>query len=391
MNRRQFLQSTTAAAALTLPRQARAQDSPPFSTGGLEPWPTGAPADNDAAYQAIVDLNIRSINEFERLPWFERDDAGELRLRRDIGLPRTIDIHAHLGMRHGNAPAIDHTVRNEYIPYYNFERDQDILFEQIHPTPNEAERLTDQAMKVMYETAAISKTHTAANLIAEMDAMDVAHLCLLPLEVPIESRQVADTLAVISMDERFVPFGSVSPLNWNDAKADYLKRQQEEHGILGIKYHPVFQFVPPDHPDVLQMLEYCAENNLIVASHIGYTGSEPPFMRNNSEPHRYIKALESIPNLRLVLLHTGVRRVDETLAVARQFPEQVWLGISGQTARTIRYILQRYDTERVLFGSDWTFYPIAVMQARAFAATEGQPDIRQRLMHDNAAKLLGLA
>lgn len=391
MNRRAFMKATlTGTAAMTLAGQVRSEQ-PPFSMGKVDPRPGGAPDTNVAAVQAIADLNIRSFSEFERLPWFERDEAGALRLRRDIGLPRTIDIHAHVGTRHGNSPPINMMERSQYIPYYDFEQDQDVLFEHNHPTPKEVEVLTEQAMKVMYETAAISKSHTAANLIAEMDAMDVAHACLLPIEVPMESRHLDDTLAAAKLDQRFVPFGAVYPFNWNDAKADFLKEQQEKHGIVGIKYHPVFQFMPPDDPSALKMLEYCAENNLIVCSHIGYTGSELPFMKANSEPSRYIKALEALPKLRLVLLHTGVRRIDETLEVARKFPEQCWLGISGQPTPNIRYILQRYDTERVLFGSDWTFYPIAVMQARAFAATEGQPEIRARLMHDNAAKLLGLA
>jgi hypothetical protein len=246
-------------------------------------------------------------------------------------------------------------------------------------------------LTILARTPGRYHTHTAANLEREMDAMNVAHACLLPIEIPVGSHHAADTLEAARRDDRYVPFGGVNPRSWGTEEEDALLEQIEAYGIRGIKYHPVFQFAPPDDPGALAMFEFCAANDLIVLSHIGYTGNELPFMRAASEPERLVKALEANPNLKLVCLHTGVRRIDETLAVARRFPEQVWLGLSGQPTPNISYILRRYDTERILWGSDWPFYPLSVMLARALAATQKQDTIRRRILHENGLKLLDLA
>ena len=55
-----------------------------------------------------------------------------------------------------------------------------------------------------------------------------------------------------------------------------------------------------------------------------------------------------------------------------------------------RDILERYDTEKVLFGSDWPFYPLAVMLARCLVATESRPHLREPLFRANAKRLLAL-
>lgn len=362
----------------------------PASVGALPAGGTNVGQVDAAAVQAIADLNIRTLKDLDRLPWFKRREDGMLVLRDDLGIPAHIDIHAHVGWRHGSGQLIDMEKRCPVEYLYDFERDQDVLFEQIHPAKDEGRDLTLDSVAALVRTPPSNLTHTAANLIAEMDAMKVKKACMLPIEIPVKSHHAHDTLNALAMDDRFMPFGGVYPQSWGSDQEDRLAQQKKDFGIRGIKYHPVFQFTAPDDDDAMAMLEYCVDNDLIVMSHIGYTGGELSFMRNNSQPYRLERALEAFPTLRIVCLHTGVRMIDETLAVARKFPEQVWLGISGQPVPNITYILERYDHERILYGSDWPFYPLSVMLARALTATEGRDELRQRVLHDNAAKLLGV-
>ena len=44
--------------------------------------------------------------------------------------------------------------------------------------------------------------------------------------------------------------------------------------------------------------------------------------------------------------------------------------------------------ERVLFGSDWPFYPFEFPLAKSLIATEGKPELREKILYKNAVRLL---
>jgi len=44
----------------------------------------------------------------------------------------------------------------------------------------------------------------------------------------------------------------------------------------------------------------------------------------------------------------------------------------------------------VVYGSDWPFYPQAIGIAKVLIATEGDERRRRAVLHDNAARILGL-
>jgi predicted TIM-barrel fold metal-dependent hydrolase len=43
-----------------------------------------------------------------------------------------------------------------------------------------------------------------------------------------------------------------------------------------------------------------------------------------------------------------------------------------------------------MMGSDWPFYHLALPLAKVLLATEGAPEVRRQVLHDNAARLFGL-
>jgi predicted TIM-barrel fold metal-dependent hydrolase len=92
----------------------------------------------------------------------------------------------------------------------------------------------------------------------------------------------------------------------------------------------------------------------------------------------------------VILGHTGLSQWEKALPLAKEFEEHVWLDVSGQHAGILREILDNYDRNRIVFGSDWPYYPLAVALARLLVATEGRPDWRAGILHNNAAALLRL-
>ena len=265
-----------------------------------------------------------------------------------------------------------------------------MLHEQDHPSDDEAESIVAEGIEGLVHTPKRNQSHTAANLSTEMDRMGFQNIVLLPVEFPgMSGRHAKATMEAGKCDSRFVPFGAVHPFPWGARKANELQHQVDKYAIKGIKLHPEFQFVAPENRNTMAMFEWCEANDVIVLSHSGYTGREPKALRSKAEPERFAEPLKAFPKLRLVLAHTGIRRIDQALEVARKFEDQVWVDISGQPAPNIRYILERYNTEKILFGSDWPFFPLAVMLARALVATEGCDEVRDNLLHHNTRRLLG--
>lgn len=396
MDRRTFMKRAgagVAAVGLAGPvAQAAWGGLTPVSIGHVEPLAAPGCVPEESAVRAFEDLGIRHSSELDRLPWFEKDDQGAICLRQDAGVAPVIDVHAHLGWSLGFGRAVDMTRRVDVQYFYDFEREQDVLYEQDHPTVDEAGAIVEEGLESILHTPNRNQSHTAANLSAEMDRMRFQSIVLLPVEVPgMSGRHARDTLEAGALDARFVPFGAVHPFPWGARKADALQHQVDAYAIKGIKLHPVFQFVAPEDRNTMGMFEWCEANDVLVLSHAGYTGREPKAMRSKAEPERFAEPLKAFPKLRIVLAHTGIRRIDETLAVARQFEDQVWVDISGQPVPNIMYILERYSTEKILFGSDWPFFPLAVMLARALVATEGCPDVRDNVLQHNAGRLLGRA
>lgn len=336
-------------------------------------------------------LNILRQSELDRLPWFKRDDTGRLRLREEYGLGPIVDPHTHVGWAFGLGGSVDMRAKGKVEYFYDYEKTQDFLFAQRHPTNEEAAQISRENIALFLKTPARNRTHTAANLLDEMERMNCSDAFLLPIAIPWHERHVRDTLEAAGIDPRLRAFGAVHPKPWGPEKAKFLDRLVCDFKILAVKYHPVFQMVAPDDPDMMKLFEWCQDRNILVYSHIGYTGKEPQSMRARSEPDRFIVPLKTFSKLRIVFAHTGVRRIDQTLAVARRFDERIWLDISGQAAPAISYILKRYSPDRVMFASDWPFMPIEIMLARSLVATESCQEIRPRFFRENAKRLFGLA
>src|SRR5438552_8562522 len=98
-------------------------------------------------------LHIRRMSELDRLPWFETNPFGQLQLKNGAGVPPVLDIHSHVGWSYGFARPIDYRARNEPIYFYDYEVDQDVLFEERHPFPDEQKRLAGEINTCMYKLA----------------------------------------------------------------------------------------------------------------------------------------------------------------------------------------------------------------------------------------------
>lgn len=339
-------------------------------------------------------LRHRGYRGLADLPWFELDSDGRLRLA--VEIPEAFDFHTHLGIALLLAPAIDLQARTPRTLYYldcdapdaPCDFDLDVYQNANFSDAAHAELERQMRDQVLPWGGSSARTHTLANLLAELDAMGFAQAAVLGMAIGLP---FGDHLTETWMDaiersparDRFVPFASVHP---RDSRCVEKLRAFAARGARGVKLHPEMQRFAPDDPRAMQIYAECERLGLPVIFHAGRSGIEPESIRPYALIRHYVPAIRAFPRVQFVLGHAGARDVEDAVLAARQHAN-VWLEIACQGATQLASILDRVGHERVVFGSDWPFYPLAATLAKVLLVTEGRPAARAAILRDNAQRV----
>lgn len=353
------------------------------------------PAAADAGPAPVsMPSRVEGYRGLATLPWFEIRDGRLVCVVDD--LPPVVDFHAHLGFTVGRN-TVDLTRATDEVRYLidcdGVDPPCTLDFEEY------VNRIaTEEMLRIMTREIGAGvitgkgyiETHTAPNLVREMDAMKVDRAVLLPIAVGLVepddmTERWREAVAATGTGERFVQFCGVHP----DAE-DALERLRAYHaaGYRGLKFHPTQQNVAPDTDASMRLFEEAGRLGMCVFFHAGRAGIEPRGAEN-AVMARYIAPIETFPDIPFVFGHAGARDFDEALPIMKAH-ENVWVGTHGQGLPNLRRLIAEADTHRLLFGSDWPFYPIAATLAKALAVTQTDPALRERLLGKNARTLLGL-
>ena len=343
-------------------------------------------------------LRFRGYRGLAQLPYFELDSNDQLRLK--LGdLPRAIDFHTHLGMAFLFAPVLDlqrHTRRVQYFldcdrlkPGCRLDLD---VYINANFTQAEHRELTRETLGQLLFGSRAAQTHTVPNLLAEMDAMDVQQAAVLAIAAgfPFGDDLTNTWMQAIRRahaDERLLLFASVHPrqAGWREKLRDFARR-----GVRGVKIHPEMQRLFPDDPGAMEIYAECERLGLPVIFHCGRSGIEPEFMRPYALMRRYVPAIESFPQVQFVLGHAGARDVAAAIPLAQRHGN-VWLEIAGQGVTQLHELVAQVGAEKLLFGTDWPFYPLAATLAKVLLVTEKQPATRTAILRGNAERVFAAA
>jgi predicted TIM-barrel fold metal-dependent hydrolase len=339
----------------------------------------------------------RGYRGLAELPWFELDERGRL-VCTVADLPPVIDIHAHLGISLGVAPDVDLTRRTPRVRYMldcdgrepPCELDLDVYING-NFTRRDLWALRWEALSGFLWGGSAAATHTIPNLLEEMDAVRVERALILPIAfgLPFGDDLTERWLTALSSPEareRLIPGASVHP---QDPACIEKLRGYAAQGARAIKVHPTMQRVFPDAPEAMEIYKACRELGMVVLFHAGRAGIEPESSQPYALPRHYEAALREFPDVAFVLGHAGARDVEGMVAVARRHPN-AWLDVHGQGVTVLGEMIHTLGTERLLFGTDWPFYPLAATLAKVLIVTEGRPALRDAILRHNAARLLGL-
>ncbi|HZU98775.1 MAG TPA: amidohydrolase family protein [Planctomycetota bacterium] len=327
-----------------------------------------------------------STSDLAQLPWFGVEE-GRIFVR-DASVGPVIDFHAHLALAYGLPMRVDleraHEKTEHYLPV---DRPLDLeVYINKNLSEDDLSRLSRDLTVKSLTAGGMRRTHTAPNLAREMGELGVRASVLLPIDMPVLSGNARAYLEVARRRKDVIAFGSVHPYRCGVEKE---LDAQIARGARGLKVHPAVQLVPPEDRRAIRLYDLCGERGIPVFFHCGPVGIELELGRALTQVRRYRKPIEDLPRTTFVLGHSGALQMEEALELARTH-ENVWLELSSQSLGNVRRILDEGPLDRIVFGSDWPFYHQAIGLAKVLVATEGRPDVRRRVLHDNAARLLGL-
>ncbi|HWM66571.1 MAG TPA: amidohydrolase family protein [Steroidobacteraceae bacterium] len=256
----------------------------------------------------------------------------------------------------------------------------------------------DEAMAKHYKSAApptipeAAEYYRARKMAAVIFTIDaeaqMGHIRIANEEVAEVAAEYADTL---------IPFASIDPAR-GKMGAREARRLIADYGVQGFKFHPSVQGFYPNDRKAYALYEAIAEAGLPALFHTGQTGAGAGMPGGMGIRLKYSNPLYlddvagDFPNMPIVLAHPSFPWQDEALAVATHKPN-VYIDLSGWSPKYFPASLVQYANtllkDRVLFGSD---YPVLTPDRwlEDFARLSIKPDVRPRILKDNAVRLLKL-
>jgi len=240
---------------------------------------------------------------------------------------------------------------------------------------------------------AMVEEYRSLNLRAVISAWDAETTTGLPATTNDEIARIVERFP-----EMFVGWAHVDP--WKGKRAvRELRRAVKELGLRGVgEFHPIMQAFKPSDPRFDELWGTCVELGVPVSFHTGTTGSGAGmaggagFEIYNSHPIYIDELAARFPALTIVACHPSFPWQDDMLAVAVH-KKNVALDLSGWSPRRFSPNLIAHINgplqEKVMFGTDYPWLR-PKLWLDAFAQLSIKAEVREKLLRENAERLLGL-
>ncbi len=340
---------------------------------------------------------LRGLTDY---PYFELTEKGLLRLTVD-GLEGGIDGHTHFALNAlmGGSPDLlkSHPRTLYYLP-------PDVKTSlNIYANQNYGEEERKQMTSIIIKTilmpggSSATDTHSIPNLLAEMDLLGIDKAVVFPIRYGLPfgddmTERYMEAIKNSGKQERFILCGSVKP-TLDDAVEKV--KEYKAKGLKGIKMHPNSASFYPNDKRAWPAYDACEKHDLPVFIHSGRTGFKEKttlgmklYTEDYSDIVNFEAPIEAFPNVRFVLCHSGALQNEGAIGIAKKH-KNVWLDIHGQGVNRVRAMIKELGPERLMFGSDWAFYPEGSMLVRMLIATENDNTVRRMLFSENARRFWG--
>ncbi len=351
-------------------------------------------------------LQVEGYKGMAELPFVEVTADGKFKFT-DTDLPLAIDFHAHLAFAVGQSPDVDFQQKTDKMAYImdcDGARDPVCTFNMDDyinkiATKKMLDHVDEEIARSGLTGGVDAKTHTIPNLLEEMELARVKKAILLPIAVNLGfgrddmAQQWKTAIEKSGKRDSFVLFGSVHPepkeAHHKGKTAIDLLREYHQAGYRGIKFHPTIQSVAPNNPKAMELFEECQKLGMMVFFHSGRAGIEAGNNGEYAKMENYKEPLSKFKDIQFIFGHAGARDHSEALQLAKQH-ENVWLETHGQGVTSLRAISKEFDNSRILFGTDWPWYPIVATMAKVRIAYDGNRPLLRKVFAENAERLLAM-
>lgn len=190
--------------------------------------------------------------------------------------------------------------------------------------------------------------------------------------------------------DMFIGFAGLDPHKGMKAlrELDFLVKR----GMRGASIDPYLSRLPADHQRYYPIYAKCCELNVPVIITTGAASRIPFAIMDHSHPRHIDAVATDFPDLTIVISHGCYPYVAEVLMLVQRH-RNVYLEISeyenAQFAEAYVNAANTFLSDRLIFASAHPFIQVST-QIQTYAALAFQDDVRPLVMHDNAARLLGL-
>lgn len=211
----------------------------------------------------------------------------------------------------------------------------------------------------------------------------------------IRNEEIAEAAAANS--DIMIAFASIDP---HKGKRGAIEARDliENYGVKGFKFHPPLQDFDPADPIAWPLYEVIDHYGLPAIFHTGHSGMGTGMPAGGGirlkygQPILVDEVAVRFPDIKIILAHPGWPWTDESLSMALHKPN-VFIDLSGWSPKYFPPQIVKYANSQLghkfLFGSDFPLIPpdrwIAAYDEAGF-----KPELREKILKGNAAKLLGL-
>ena len=229
---------------------------------------------------------------------------------------------------------------------------------------------------------------TLAGLLASMDRAGintsvVANIATKPTQ-PLPILQFCKQI----QSERIIPLISFHPAN-SLSDVDGLFAQAGAAGIRGVKLHPMYQGFAIDERRMFPYYQLIEHYGLFVVLHTGLDIAFPGNLQ--ADVDRVRNLAKQFPGLTIVATHVGGwKQWDRAgiLAPYRNVYTETSMTLTEMGDREFARLLEQFDADRLLFGSDspWTDQQEMIERTRLLRMSDER---KEKLLYRNALSLIG--